>query len=86
MTAPAIPVLDTSAAAAERGCLLRGLGVAFGLAVVVGGTIGVGILRTQGPVAALVGTPRLFIAVWVCGRLYALLGANYIAELGAMLP
>jgi APA family basic amino acid/polyamine antiporter len=69
-----------------RGALLRILGLGFGLAVVVGGTIGVGILRTPGPVAALVTTPTLFLTVWVLGGIYALLGANYVSELATMLP
>jgi basic amino acid/polyamine antiporter, APA family len=72
--------------AAPHPGLLRVLGFAFGLAVVVGGTIGVGILRTPGSVAALVPHPALFIAVWVAGALYALSGANYTAELATMLP
>lgn len=76
----------TGTAAPGTGKLLRVLGVGFGLAVVLGGTIGVGILRTPGPVAALVTTPGLFLAAWVLGGLYALLGANYTAELGTMLP
>src|SRR5205807_5023952 len=36
----------------SRGTLLRVLGVGFGLAVTIGGTIGMGILRTPGEVAA----------------------------------
>jgi APA family basic amino acid/polyamine antiporter len=36
---------------ADRGHLLRVLGVAFGVAVIVGGTIGQGILRSPGVVA-----------------------------------
>src|SRR5919199_1622373 len=48
--------------------------------------IGAGILRTPGEVAALLPTTPLFLAVWMAGALYALLGALQIAELGAMLP
>jgi APA family basic amino acid/polyamine antiporter len=62
------------------------LGVAFGIAVTVGSTIGVGILRTPGTVALLMGTPALAVTVWVLGGCYALLGANYTAELATMLP
>ena len=50
-----------------RGNLLRVLGVGFGLAVTIGGTIGMGILRTPGEVAAQLPTPRLFIGVWILG-------------------
>ena len=35
----------------KKGSLLRVLGVGFGLAVTIGGTIGMGILRTPGDVA-----------------------------------
>ena len=62
------------------------LGAAFGVAVIVGNTIGVGILRTPGDIAARLPTPSLFLAVWIFGGLYALLGAISVAELGAMLP
>ncbi|MCA1635328.1 MAG: APC family permease [Acidobacteria bacterium] len=66
--------------------LLRVLGVVFGLAVTIGITIGMGILRTPGEVAARLPDARLFIGVWVVGGLYALLGAVSVAELGAMVP
>ena len=69
-----------------QGRLLRVLGLGFGLAVIVGNTIGGGILRTPGEVAAHLPRSGLFLAVWVVGGLYALLGALQIAELGAMLP
>jgi APA family basic amino acid/polyamine antiporter len=70
----------------HNGTLLRVLGVGFGLAVTVGGTIGMGILRTPGDVAAQLPTPTLFIGVWILGGVYALLGALSVAELGAMIP
>jgi APA family basic amino acid/polyamine antiporter len=66
--------------------LLSILGVTFGLAVAIGNTIGAGILRTPGDVASMLQTPWLFIGVWIVGALYALLGANALAELGTMLP
>ncbi|MEO8295102.1 MAG: amino acid permease [Gemmatimonadota bacterium] len=66
--------------------LLKILGVAFGVAVIVGNTIGVGILRTPGEVAARLPNAWLFLGVWVLGGLYALLGATQMAELGAMIP
>ena len=66
--------------------LLRILGLAFGLAVVVGNTIGAGILRTPGDIAGLLPMPAAFLGIWVLGGLYALLGANALSELGTMLP
>lgn len=70
----------------NRGALVRVLGVSFGLAVTVGNTIAAGILRTPGDVAASFPEPFFFVGVWILGALYALLGANAIAELGTMLP
>jgi APA family basic amino acid/polyamine antiporter len=70
----------------SHGSLLRVLGVGFGLAVTLGGTIGMGILRTPGEVAKQLPTPTLFIGVWIVGGIYALLGAISVAELGAMIP
>jgi basic amino acid/polyamine antiporter, APA family len=66
--------------------LLKILGLSFGLAVTVGNTIGGGILRTPGDIATLLPGPWLFVGIWVVGALYALLGANALAELGTMLP
>jgi basic amino acid/polyamine antiporter, APA family len=66
--------------------LLRILGLAFGLAIVVGNTIGGGILRTPGDIAGLLPNPWTFVGIWLVGALYALLGANALAELGTMMP
>jgi len=74
------------AAGVKRGRLLRVLGLGFGLAVIIGNTIGAGIFRAPGSIAALLPHPGLFLGVWVLGGLYALLGAISIAELGAMIP
>lgn len=66
--------------------LLRILGLAFGLAVVVGNTIGAGILRTPGDIAGLLPATWAFLGIWIVGGVYALLGANALSELGTMLP
>ena len=79
--------MTLSALTGERGGrLLRVLGVGFGLAVIIGNTIGSGIFRTPGQIAAQLPNVWLFLAVWVIGGIYALLGAVQIAELGTMLP
>jgi APA family basic amino acid/polyamine antiporter len=70
----------------DRGRLLRVLGVGFGLAVTLGGTIGMGILRTPGEVASHLPDTRLFLGVWIAGGIYALLGTVSVAELAAMIP
>ena len=69
-----------------RGRLLRVLGVVFGMAVTVGITVGMGILRTPGEVAAHLPNVWLFMGVWLLGGVYALFGAVSVAELGTMLP
>src|SRR5713101_1137255 len=71
---------------AVRGRLLRVLGVGFGLAVIIGNTIGSGIFRTPGQIAAHLPNVWLYLSVWVIGGIYALLGAVQIAELGTMIP
>jgi APA family basic amino acid/polyamine antiporter len=74
-----------SRTAPARG-LQRSLGLWFGIAVGVGGMIGAGILRAPADVAARLPTPTLFLGAWVLGGLYALLGANAIAELATIRP
>jgi APA family basic amino acid/polyamine antiporter len=69
-----------------RAKLLTVLGVTFGLAVTVGNMIGAGIVRTPGDIAAQLPTFWPFLAVWIVGGLYALLGANALAELGTLVP
>ena len=68
------------------GRLLHILGLGFGLAGAVGGTIGAGILRTPGLVAAQLPSLPLVLGAWLVGGLYALLGAVCAAELAAALP
>ena len=68
------------------GHLRRVLGVGFGLAVSIGGTIGVGILRTPGLVAGQLHVPSLIVFLWLAGGIYTLLGASCLTELGLMLP
>lgn len=66
--------------------LRRILGLGFGLAIAFGGTVGVGILRLPGTLAATLGDARLIELFWVFGGMYALLGAVAVSELAAMLP
>jgi APA family basic amino acid/polyamine antiporter len=70
----------------HQGHLLRVLGVGFGLAVIIGNTIGAGIFRTPGTIAGELPAPAPFLLVWLAGGVYALLGAISLAELGTMLP
>ena len=66
--------------------LRKVLGIAFGLAVVVGSTIGVGILRAPGSIAALIPNPTLILSCWIVMALYIVLSASSYAELTTMLP
>ncbi len=68
------------------GHLLRILGLAFGLAVVVGGVIGQGILRTPGIVAGAVPDPSLILLLWAIGGTLILIDACSLVELGASIP
>ena len=79
------PVADESNADSPNK-LLRILGLGFGLAIVVGATVGVGILRNPGGVAEQLGSVWLILLAWTLGGVYALLGANYLAELATMTP
>jgi len=64
----------------------RILGGGFTLAVIIGGTIGLGILRTPGEVAAVVPDPLMFVSLWILGGLFVLLTAIVVAELIGMTP
>ncbi|MDB4916278.1 MAG: amino acid permease-associated region [Gemmatimonadetes bacterium] len=75
-----------SALTAKHTLLRSTLGIGFGVAVAVGSMIGAGILRSPADVATQLPVPALFLGAWVVGGLYALLGANALAELGTMLP
>ena len=70
----------------QKNKLLRILGLGFGLAVVVGGTIGVSIFRLPGPTANLLGNRWLILTIWTVGGALTLLNANYTAELATMIP
>ena len=69
-----------------QGHLLRVLGVGFGLAVIIGNTIGAGIFKAPGAIAEQLPAPAPFLLIWVAGGLYAFLGSISIAELGTMIP
>jgi APA family basic amino acid/polyamine antiporter len=77
---------DPRARAAEKRGLMRILGVGFGLAVIVGSTLGIGILRTPGLVAGQLVSRSSILVVWLVGGLYTLLGSVCLTELGTMLP
>jgi APA family basic amino acid/polyamine antiporter len=68
------------------GELVRVLGIVFGLAAVVGGAVGQGILRTPGIVAGAVPDPAIILILWAAGGAIAAMSALALAELGAAIP
>lgn len=70
----------------KKNQLKKSLGLSFNIAVLIGGTIGVGILRTPGTIANMLDNYWLIIASWLFGGLFILIGANSFAELATMLP
>jgi APA family basic amino acid/polyamine antiporter len=66
--------------------LRRVVGLSFGVAVIVGGTIGAGILRTPGTVASYLGRSDLILGVWAFVGVIVALGANCYAELSTAMP
>jgi APA family basic amino acid/polyamine antiporter len=71
---------------AARTSLLPVLGLVFGIAVALGATLGVGILRQPGPVASYLRLPWLIMLAWFGGAVYAALGAANVSELATMIP
>ena len=71
---------------APRGHLLNVLGLAFGLAVIIGNTIGAGIFRVPGSIAEQLPSAGPFLLVWLAAGVYAFFGSIALAELGTMLP
>ncbi len=70
----------------KSGELMRVLGLAFGLAAVVGGAVGQGILRTPGIVANAVPSAPLILLLWAAGGAIAAITAIPYAEIGAAIP
>jgi APA family basic amino acid/polyamine antiporter len=66
--------------------LLRVLGLGFGIAVVVGGVVGQGILRTPGIVAGAFPHPAWILGLWLAGGVLAAISALALVELAASIP
>ena len=82
-----MPPSDSAGSRARvKGKLLRILGVGFGIAVIVGQTIGTGIFRTPGEIAGHLGNSMYILAAWVVGGVYAFFCTLAVTELGTMLP
>lgn len=74
------------ASISNKNHLQKVLGQSFGVAILVGSTIGVGILRTTGSIASLLDNYWLIISCWLVGGVYVLFGVGTFAELATMLP
>lgn len=70
----------------KKNQLKKSLGLSFNIAVLIGSTIGVGILRTPGAIAGMLDNYWLIISCWIFGGIYILIGVNSYAELATMLP
>jgi APA family basic amino acid/polyamine antiporter len=68
------------------GDLLRVLGVGFGIAVVVGGVVGQGIMRAPGIVAGALPSPAWILLAWLAGGAISLVDAFSLVELGSSVP
>jgi APA family basic amino acid/polyamine antiporter len=66
--------------------LWKVLGMGFGIAVTLGGTVGTGILRKPGPIADQLHNPFLISFLWIVVGIYALLGVSCVLELSLSLP
>ena len=69
-----------------RGRLLQVLGLWFGIAAIIGNSIGIGIMRTPSEVARHIPTTSGYLLAWIIGGVYAALGVASMAELGVMMP
>jgi len=69
-----------------RGHLLRIFGLGFGLAVVLGGVVGSGIMRNPSVVARGFPDPTAILLAWLGGGLFVAIDAMPTVELGAAIP
>src|SRR6201996_6179376 len=69
-----------------RGRLLRIFGLGFGLAVVIGGVVGSGIMRNPSVVASGFPNAGWILLAWLGGGLFVMIDAMPTVELGAAIP
>jgi APA family basic amino acid/polyamine antiporter len=76
----------TTLAMRPGGRLLQVLGLWFGIAAIIGNSIGIGIMRTPSEVARHIPTTSGYLLAWFIGGVYAALGVASMAELGVLMP
>jgi APA family basic amino acid/polyamine antiporter len=76
----------TTPTRSHSGSLVRQLGFFSATALVVSNMIGTGIFTTTGFMVGDLGSPRLVLAVWLVGALFAICGALSYSELGVNFP
>ena len=69
-----------------RRSLLRIFGLGFGLAVVIGGVVGSGIMRNPSVVADGFPNPAWILLAWLGGGIFVTIDAMPTVELGAAIP
>ncbi len=70
----------------DRQSLIRGLGLAAAISVIIGNVIGTGVFLKARVMTCNVGTPGWVIAAWIAAGFLSLSGALTYAELTAMRP
>ena len=76
----------TTSAQSDSQDLRRVIGLAGGIALIVGITIGSGIFRTPPTIAQLVPNPLAIMGLWTALGLISICGALTVAELSTLLP
>src|SRR5215203_4058805 len=77
---------QTAVAGSSDDRLIRSIGLASAIMLVVGSVIGSGIFLTTGGMAALIPSPSLLLAAWIAGGVLSIAGGLTYAEMGAMFP
>src|SRR5215210_8374820 len=77
---------STAPAGPHASDLRRVIGLAGGIALIVGITIGGGIFRKPPTIAGLVPNPLVIMGLWTAFGLISICGALAVAELSSLLP
>jgi APA family basic amino acid/polyamine antiporter len=78
--------MEKSLSGSPKHELKKVLGVSFGVAVMIGGTIGAGILRTPGTIALMLDNYWLIVLCWLFGGIYVLMGVSSFSEMATIMP